>query len=113
MATHCSIIASEILWTKQSGGLQSVHLCSVTKSHLTPCDCVDYSLPGSSVHGIFQTRILEWVTISFSRGSSHIEMELTSPESPALAVIFFTTETLGKPGLQSMGSQKVWTLLSD
>ena len=40
-------------------------------------------------------------------------MELTSPESPALAVIFFTTETLGKPGLQSTGSQKVWTLLSD
>ena len=31
---------------------------------------MDYSLPGSSVHGIFQARILEWVAISFSRGSS-------------------------------------------
>jgi len=31
---------------------------------------MDYSLPGSSVHGIFQTRVLEWVAISFSRGSS-------------------------------------------
>ena len=31
---------------------------------------MDYSLPGSSVHGIFQTRVLERVTISFSRGSS-------------------------------------------
>ena len=30
----------------------------------------DYSLPGSSIHGIFQARVLEWVTISFSRGSS-------------------------------------------
>ena len=30
------------------------------------CDPVDYSLPGSSVHGILQARILEWVTISFS-----------------------------------------------
>ena len=30
---------------------------------------MDYSLPGSSVHGIFQARILEWVSISFSRGS--------------------------------------------
>ena len=30
------------------------------------------SLPGSSVHGILQARILEWVAISFSRGSSHI-----------------------------------------
>ena len=31
---------------------------------------MDCSLPGSSVHGIFQARVLEWVTISFSRGSS-------------------------------------------
>ena len=31
---------------------------------------MDYSLPGSSVHGIFQARVLEWVAISFSRGSS-------------------------------------------
>ena len=34
------------------------------------CDPMDYSLPGSSVHRIFQARILEWVAISFSRGSS-------------------------------------------
>ena len=33
-------------------------------------DLVDCSLPGSSVHGILQARILQWVTISFSRGSS-------------------------------------------
>ena len=33
-------------------------------------DPMDYSLPGSSVHGIFQARVLEWVAISFSRGSS-------------------------------------------
>ena len=36
----------------------------------TLCDPMDSSLPGSSVHGIFQARVLEWVTISFSRGSS-------------------------------------------
>ena len=34
------------------------------------CDPMDYSPPGSSFHGIFQARILEWVAISFSRGSS-------------------------------------------
>ena len=34
------------------------------------CETMDCSLSGSSVHGIFQTRILEWVVISFSRGSS-------------------------------------------
>ena len=37
---------------------------------LTLCDPMDYNLPGSSVHGVFQTRILEWVAISFSRRSS-------------------------------------------
>ena len=34
------------------------------------CDPMDCSPPGSSVHEIFQARILEWVAISFSRGSS-------------------------------------------
>ena len=42
--------------------------CSVSKSCLTLCDPVDYSLPDSSVHWIFQARILEWVSIFFSRG---------------------------------------------
>ena len=36
----------------------------------TLCDTIDCSPPGTSVHGILQARILEWVTISFSRGSS-------------------------------------------
>ena len=42
----------------------------VTKSCPTLCDSLDYSWPGSSVHEILQARILEWVAISFSRGSS-------------------------------------------
>ena len=36
----------------------------------TLCDPMDCSLPGSSLHGILQARVLEWVAISFSRGSS-------------------------------------------
>ena len=42
-----------------------------TQSLLCPtlCGSMDYSLPGSSVHGISQAKILEWVAISFSRGS--------------------------------------------
>ena len=42
----------------------------VTQSCPTLCDPKDCSLPGSSAHGIFQARVLEWVAISFSRGSS-------------------------------------------
>ena len=41
-----------------------MHVCSVMS------DSLDYSPPGSSVHGIFQTRILKWVAISSSKGSS-------------------------------------------
>ena len=42
----------------------------VAQSCPTLCDPMDCTLPGSSIHGIFQSRILEWVAISFSRGSS-------------------------------------------
>jgi len=42
----------------------------VTQSCPTLCDPVDHNPPGSSVHGILQARILEWVAISFSRESS-------------------------------------------
>ena len=42
--------------------------CSVTKSRLTLCDPTGCSPPGSSVHGIFQARILEWVAISTFQG---------------------------------------------
>ena len=55
---------------------------------------MDYSPPGSSVHGISQARILEWVAISFSRGLSNSGIK---PASSALAGGFFTTEPLGKP----------------
>ena len=53
----------------------TVHLTSLSESEapqscLTLCDPLDYSLPGSSVYGILQARILEWVAISFSRASS-------------------------------------------
>ena len=47
-----------------------VHVCSVARLCPTLCDPKDSSRPGSSVHGIFQARILEWIAISFSRRSS-------------------------------------------
>ena len=42
----------------------------VAQSYPTLCDPMDCNLPGSSIHGILQARVLEWVAISFSRGSS-------------------------------------------
>ena len=70
--------------------------CAVLKLlqlYPTLCDPMDRSLPGSSVHEIIQTRILEWVAISFSRGSSQPRDGTTSPMSPELAGGFFTTST--------------------
>ena len=46
-----------------------VCVCVLTQLCLTLCNPMDCSLPDSSVHGIFQARILEWVTISHSRRS--------------------------------------------
>ena len=49
--------------------------CLVAKSCLTLCDPMDYSLPGFSVHRILQARILEWVAIPLSMGSSQPGIE--------------------------------------
>ena len=49
--------------------LLELPVCVRAQSHLTLCDPMDCSLPGTSVPGIFQARILEWVAISFSRAS--------------------------------------------
>ena len=43
----------------------------VTQSYLTLSDPMDCSLPGSSIHGIFQARVLEWGAIAFSVGTLH------------------------------------------
>jgi len=67
---------------------------SVAKSCLTLCNPMGCSLPHSSVHGIFQARILAWVAISSSRESSW-------PRDPMLVFTleggFFPTESPGKP----------------
>ena len=68
--------------------------CLVTKTCPTFCDPMDCSLLGSSVHGILQARILEWVAISLFRGSfqprdqTHISCFVSG---------FFITEPPGKP----------------
>ena len=55
---------------KDLGKESEVKWSGVTQSCLTLFDPVDCSLPGSSLHGILQARVLEWGASSFSRGSS-------------------------------------------
>ena len=52
---------------------RSIHvsvLCLVAQSCPTPCDPMDCSPPGSSIYGIFQARVLEWVAIAFSTSTT-------------------------------------------
>ena len=73
------------------------HGVIVTQSCLTVCAPMDYSLPGSSVHGIPQERILEWVAIPFSG-------DLPNPgikhESSALQADSLPSESPGKPTIK-------------
>ena len=70
-----------------------VYKVLVTQSYPTLCDPVDCSLPGSSVHGILQARVLEWVDISFSKRSSQ-PRDWT--QVSCIAGRFFTTWATGE-----------------
>ena len=72
----------------------SLLFCLVSKLCLILLQPQDCSPSGSSLHGIRQTRILEWVAISFSRDLPNPGIECISP---ALAGKFCTTEPPGKP----------------
>ena len=65
-----AVFTSHLLKFLLQGLLREASLHEFSQLCLTLCDPMGCSLPGSSVHGIFQARELEWVAISFSRGSS-------------------------------------------
>ena len=75
-----------------------LYVCvSCAQSCQTLCDPMDCSLPGSSVHGISQARILEPFAITSFRGSSRPRDWTHKPTSPALKVDSWSAELSGKP----------------
>ena len=76
--------------------LQLLQLCP------TLCDPVDCNPPGSSVHGILQARILEWVAMYSYRNLCDPGTEPVSPESPALQVYSLPIEPPGKPKIENV-----------
>ena len=74
----------------------------VAQSCLTLCDPIDCSLSGSSVHGIFQARVLEWIAISFSRG-----IFPTQESNPGLPHCRQTLYCLSHQGIPSLA---YWSL---
>ena len=83
-----------------SNSCQTSCWCLVAKSCLTFCDPMDCGPPGSSVHGIYQERILKWVAMPSSRGFS-LPRDRTCVSCVSCVVGgFFTTEPPGKPRTQ-------------
>ena len=70
---------------------------SVAQSCLTLCGPMDCSLPGSSVSGVLQAGILEWIAMPFSRDLSDPGIEPTSLMSPALQAGSLPLAPPGKP----------------
>ena len=101
IAWHMGLVALwlvESSWTRDQTGIfwlagRFFHWATREKKLLvaelspTLCHPMDCNLPGFSVHGILQVRILEWAVISFSRGSSQPGIE---PRSPGIAGRVFT-----------------------
>ena len=105
---------AKISETKLGQGSQSreaaVPACLLAQSCPTLRDLRDYSSPGSSVHGLFQARILEWVAIPFSKGSSPPR---DRTQVSCIAGRYFTTEPPGKLPEKPKGSGKsdIWPVL--
>ena len=80
---------------------QTICCCLVAKLCPALCNPMDYSPPDSSVHGILQARILEWIAIPFSRGSSRPRDQ--NPVSPIAGRLFTICATREAPkyGLQN------------
>ena len=95
-----------VFWRLQIFSIES----EATQSCPTLCNSMDCSLPGSSVCGIFQARVLEWVAISFSSGSSQT---IIKPRSPALQADALPSESPGKPFyrifyIEGLNSSSAW-----
>ena len=92
--SYCMSLVEFMEHSSTRGGPHtSCVLCLVAQSCPTLCNPMDCSAPGSSVHGIFQARALEWVAIPFSRDLPDPGIE---PKSPALLADTLPSEPPGK-----------------
>ena len=91
-------------------------LCSVTvvvSDCIDCCNPIDCSPPGSSVHGILQTRIVEWIAMPFSKGSSQPRGQDRVSCISYIAGRFFTAEPPGKPNtiIESFLNLGLWQII--
>ena len=105
----CARLKAKCLVNIVSLNFKVVSRVKGTQSCPTLCDPMDCSLPGSSVHGIFQTRLVEWVAISYFRDPHDRRLE-----PPSLVPLHFRQSPplcrLGSPGLKWFGLIQIFTL---
>ena len=90
-------VSLQVTTAPPQSGCNHTYVCMfVAQSCPTLCDPVDYSLPGSSVHGILQARLLEWVAIPFSRESPQLR---DWTQLSCMAGRFFTIWAIRKPAV--------------
>ena len=74
----CICMAKSLFCPPETIATLLIDYVLVTQSSPTLCDPMDCSLPGSSVRGVFQARILEWIAISFSRELAILQYKIKS-----------------------------------
>ena len=100
-----ALCTKHFLQTLLSWVWQAGQAALLARSHPTLCDSMDCSSPGSSLHGVFQARILEWDVIPTPGHLLNPWSEPIHPASPALAGRFFTAELPGKASVQEWSTR--------
>ena len=106
LCTSMRVPVTHKCWNGSDSAISSTLLCCavlhlVAQSCLILCNPMDCSPPDSPVHGILQARILEWVAMLSSRGSSQSR---DRTQVSLIVGIFFITEPKGKPKNTGVGS---------
>ena len=94
--TYLSVCRPEA-WIQRAASFWRLHCVLVAQLCLTLCDPMDCSPPHFSVQGILQARILEWIAMPFSKGSSLPRDQTNVSCTACMAGGFSTTEPLGRP----------------
>ena len=113
---HLFTVGGNVKWYRCSRKQYSVCVCVCVCAQSCPtlCNTLDCSPPGSSVHGFLQARILEWVAISPSRGSSQLRDRTWVSYVSCIAGIFFTPWVIREAQENSIAvPQKIknWTIV--
>ena len=112
----CGMFSSSLCFTDICASNYACVCAKLVQSHVTLCDSMGCRPPGSSVDGVLQERILKWVAMPSSRGSSSPGIELMSPplQADSLPLSHQGSPILSISSIQSLNSvgpfPNLWTV---